>query len=60
MLSEEEARERQEDADDNGDELVTWEEYLADAYGMEGNEDANFIDGENAQVSQMVNFNLNI
>lgn len=39
-----------EDADENGDGIVTWEEYVADAYGMEGNEDASFIDAENVQV----------
>lgn len=58
MLSEEEARERMEDADDNGDGIVTWEEYIADAYGMEGNEDANFIDSENAQVKDFIKFTL--
>lgn len=51
MLSEEEARDRLEDSDDNGDGMVTWEEYISDAYGMEGNEDANFVDNENSQVS---------
>lgn len=51
MLSEEESRDRMEDADENGDGIVTWEEYVADAYGMEGNEDASFIDTENAQVT---------
>lgn len=44
-----------EDADDNDDGIVTWEEYTADAYGMEGSDDAIPIDSENAQVSRVSN-----
>lgn len=51
MLSEEEARERMDDADENDDGIITWEEYINDAYGMEGS-DSSYIDAENAQVSQ--------
>lgn len=36
MLSEEEAKERFEESDGNGDGAVTWSEYLADYYGIEG------------------------
>lgn len=35
MLSEEESNERFEDADENEDGKVTWEEYKADSYGIE-------------------------
>ena len=38
MLSEEEAKERLEDADENNDGRVTWDEYVADTYGMESGE----------------------
>lgn len=39
MLSEEEAKERFEDADENGDGVVTWSEYLSDSYGIDSEED---------------------
>lgn len=35
MLSEEESNERFEDADENEDGKVTWEEYKADSYGID-------------------------
>ncbi|RZC40105.1 reticulocalbin-2 [Asbolus verrucosus] len=38
MLSEEEASERLEDADENNDGVVTWNEYLLDAYGLDDEE----------------------
>lgn len=49
MLSEEEASERLEDADEDGDGKVTWKEYLTDAYGMEG-ESSNSLE-DNDEVS---------
>lgn len=39
MLSEEEGKERFEDADENGDGVVTWAEYLSDSYGIDSDED---------------------
>lgn len=39
MLSEEEAKERFEETDENGDGVVTWSEYLSDYYGIESGED---------------------
>lgn len=39
MLSEEEAKERFEDADENDDGVVTWSEYLSDSYGIDSEED---------------------
>lgn len=47
MLTEEEARERLEDADENNDGRVTWEEYVQDTYGME---DSNEILADNEQL----------
>lgn len=49
MLSEEEANERLEDADENGDGIVTWSEYLSDAYGVE-DENQISISEENEHV----------
>uniref|UniRef100_A0A1B6J5R2 Reticulocalbin-3 n=1 Tax=Homalodisca liturata TaxID=320908 RepID=A0A1B6J5R2_9HEMI len=43
MLSEEESAERFEDADENEDGKVTWDEYKADSYGMDGSEEENII-----------------
>lgn len=43
MLSEEESAERFEDADENEDGKVTWDEYKADSYGMDGSDDENII-----------------
>lgn len=51
MLSEEEAKERLEDADENNDGSITWEEYVSDAYGMDDSDESNYIEGENAQVT---------
>lgn len=34
MLSEEEAKERMEDGDEDKDGKMSWREYLEDAYGM--------------------------
>lgn len=51
MLSEEEAKERMEDADENNDGKVTWDEYVSDAYGLEGSDEIGYIQDENAQVS---------
>jgi len=43
MLSEEESTERFEDADENEDGKITWEEYKADSYGMDGSDEDNVI-----------------
>lgn len=39
LLSEEEAKERQEDADENEDGKITWEEYITDTYGSDEGDD---------------------
>lgn len=39
LLSEEESQDRFEDADENEDGVVTWSEYIADSYGISGNDD---------------------
>lgn len=51
MLSEEESNERFEDADENEDGRVTWEEYKVDSFGDDFDE-LNSKDSE----SDMVNF----
>lgn len=56
MLSEEESAERFEDADENEDGKVTWEEYKVDAYGMDGSDEENIIQSaEEESVSSMQN-----
>ncbi|CAG9853696.1 unnamed protein product [Phyllotreta striolata] len=50
MLSEEEAQDRLEDADENHDGKVTWEEYLADTYGLDNGENSIDFDGENEHL----------
>lgn len=50
MLSEEEANERLEDVDEDNDGVVTWTEYLSDAYGVE-DENQISISEENEHVS---------
>lgn len=56
MLSEEESAERFEDADENEDGKVTWEEYRVDAYGMDGSDEENIIQSaEEESVSSMQN-----
>lgn len=52
MLSEEEARERLEDADENNDGIVSWNEYLEDTYAVDGSEE---ISAESQQVNKMIN-----
>lgn len=54
MLSEEEAGERLEDADEDGDGKVTWKEYISDAYGLD-DDDTLPIGDENEQVRFIVN-----
>ncbi|XP_019871324.2 reticulocalbin-2 isoform X2 [Aethina tumida] len=39
LLSEEEANDRLEDADENDDGIITWQEYLSDAYGIDKSEE---------------------
>lgn len=46
MLSEEEATERLEDADEDHDGRITWTEYLADAYGMDESGESVSMDRE--------------
>lgn len=43
MLSEEESNERFEDADENEDGKVTWDEYKADSYGIDDSSEENII-----------------
>ncbi|CAH1183713.1 unnamed protein product [Phaedon cochleariae] len=48
MLSEEEARDRLEDADEDDDGRITWEEYLSDTYGIDSSENS-LTFGEDSQ-----------
>ncbi|CAH1960034.1 unnamed protein product [Acanthoscelides obtectus] len=50
MLSEEEARERLEDADEDNDGRITWKEYLSDNYGIESDENTLDISEENEHL----------
>lgn len=50
MLSEEEATERLEDADADNNGIITWNEYLADTYGIDSDEDSLNIADDNEQV----------
>lgn len=52
MLSEEEAKDRLEDADENNDGIVTWQEYLADTYGIDSTENTIDIGNENEHLIQ--------
>lgn len=54
MLSEEESQERFEDADDNEDGVVTWSEYIADSYGINGSDEDNSIsNGDNSEENKV-------
>jgi hypothetical protein len=66
MLSEEESAERFEDADENEDGKVTWEEYKADSYGMDGSGEDNVIQSSEEEsvnvadiINSIVNFSFN-
>ena len=52
MLSEEEANERLEDADEDNNGIVTWQEYLSDAYGIDDEENLS-IEDENEHVCKI-------
>lgn len=51
MLSEEEASDRLEDADEDNNGIVTWKEYLSDTYGIESDENSLDIADDNELVS---------
>lgn len=52
MLSEEEAKEKLEDADEDNDGRVSWNEYLTDTYGVDSDEDDSLkFHEENLHVS---------
>lgn len=51
MLSEEEANERLEDADEDDNGIVTWKEYLSDTYGIDSEENGLNVLDENEVVS---------
>lgn len=51
MLSEEEATDRLEDADEDNNGIVTWKEYLSDTYGIESEENRLDISDDNDIVS---------
>lgn len=52
MLSEEESRDRLEDADENNDGKVTWVEYLSDTYGIDSSgETLNFSEENEHLIS---------
>ncbi|KAI4464736.1 reticulocalbin [Holotrichia oblita] len=50
MLTKEEADERLQDVDTNNDGRVTWEEYVADTYGLGEDADQNDIEAENEEL----------
>lgn len=52
MLSEEEAKDRLEDADEDNDGMITWNEYLSDAYGMDGSKEGFDLSEENEHVRE--------
>nr|XP_023021578.1 calumenin-A [Leptinotarsa decemlineata]XP_023021579.1 calumenin-A [Leptinotarsa decemlineata] len=52
MLSEEEARDRMEDADEDNDNMVTWEEYISDTYGLDSTEKEVKFGDENDKLIQ--------
>jgi hypothetical protein len=55
MLSEEESAERFEDADENQDGKITWEEYKNDAYnGMDDDEENALPTSEEETVSYII------
>lgn len=51
MLSEEEANDRFEDADEDNNQIITWKEYLSDTYGIESNENSLDIAEDNEHVN---------
>lgn len=57
MLSEEEANDRLEDADEDNNGIVTWKEYLSDTYGIGSEENSLNIVDENEVVSTVINKN---
>lgn len=59
MLSEEEATEKLEDADEDNDGRVSWNEYLTDTYGVDSDDDDSLkFHEENLHVSKIsiINF----
>lgn len=53
MLSEEESRDRLEDADENNDGKVTWAEYLSDTYGIDSSGENLSVSDENEHVRHL-------
>lgn len=51
MLSEEEAKDRLEDADEDNNGIVTWKEYLSDTYGINSDENNLHLSDDNDIVS---------
>lgn len=52
MLSEEEASEKLEDADEDNDGRISWSEYLSDTYGVDSDDDESLqFHEENLHVS---------
>lgn len=51
MLSEEEAKERLEDADEDNNGIITWREYLSDTYGIDSDENSLDVAEDNEHVS---------
>jgi hypothetical protein len=54
MLSVEESQDRFEDADENEDGVVTWSEYIADSYGINGNDEDNDVSVEDKSEENKV------
>jgi hypothetical protein len=60
MLSEEESQDRFEDADENEDGVVTWSEYIADSYGINGNDEDSDVSDENKSEENKVSYLCNM
>jgi hypothetical protein len=56
MLSEEESQDRFEDADENEDGVVTWSEYIADAYGISSSNEDNDVSNEDRVEENKVRY----
>ncbi|XP_046990151.1 reticulocalbin-2 [Schistocerca americana] len=54
MLSEEDANDRFEDADENEDGKVTWAEYAADSFGLGANEDDDVSNDSNDSDAKII------
>jgi hypothetical protein len=57
MLSEEESKERLDEADENGDGRVTWKEYVHEIFGIDLEDDSDTIPLNEIEEQQVGNRN---